>query len=293
MKSNPVEHARPAPAPAFEPGRTIAELVVPVVADPGHDRVFPLVGLLAEAWQLPIRLVHVTTSISSIDVDLQAVLEEMRAWHPHFDITAEHLTGDDPGRAIADDIGPTSLLVVSSDHVDAWAVKGSVAESVVDRVGVPVLLIGRHVTKASVRDRKLDGEVVVGLDGSATAEAGFDAAVALAKAVGSRLWLVQVVPEPQEGDEHRPDLPGYLQRLAEEHADEVEVRWEIVQSNDPVSAIESFARRRDAAFLVAATRDRASTQRHTMASIAAGLAGTAERPVLVLKVPDVSEIVAG
>ncbi len=293
MNSNPVKHEPGAGAPAFEQGRTISELVVPVVIESAHDRVFPLVGLLAEAWRLPIRLIHVTASLSSVDVDLESVRRELQAWYPHFDIRAEHLTGDDPGRTIADEVGATALLVVSTDHIDAWAVKGSIAESAVDRVGVPVLLLGKHVTKTSVRDRKLDGEVVVGLDGSATAEAGFDAALALAKAIGTRLWLVQVVPEPLEADVHRPDLPGYLQRLAEEHSGEVDIRWEIIQSNDPVTAIESFAERRDAAFLVAATRDRASTQRHTMASIASGLAGTAHRPVLVLKVPDVPTIEAG
>lgn len=286
MQSNPT-----ATAPAFEPGRPVNELVVPVVAGSLHDRIMPLAALLAEAWDLPIRLVHVSPSISSVDVDLESVLVGMRSWYPRFDIRSKHLYGDDPAKAIADHASPRTLVLMSTEHIDKWSFKDSVAEAVVERVGMPVLLVGPHVTKDRLRERRLDGEVVVGVDGSAAAEAGVGPAVALAKALGHRLWLVRVMPEP--GDEEptfHPEVGRYLQELAEKCDTEIGTRWEVIQGNDPVEVLEGFAARRDASFLVAATRGRASTERHSMASITAGLAAAAARPVLVVASPEVPSI---
>lgn len=278
--------------PTFEAAGPIVELVVPVTAGALQDRVLPLVGLLAEAWNLPARLVHVTPPNTAPEVDLDDLLANISSWYPGLQARAEHLSGDDPAEAIAAHIGPTALTVMSTDNIAAWPVGGSVAESVVERAGLPVLLVGRHVTKAGLRDRQLDGDIVVGVDASATAETGVDAAVALARALGHRLWLVQVVPPPEIG-EHRPRPDGYLQRLAERHNEEIGTRWEVIQSDDAVVAIEDFATRRDASFLVVGTHGRISTERRTIASFASDLAGRSERPVLVLKVPDVPALEAG
>ena len=278
--------------PIFEAAGPIVELVMPVAACALHDRVVPLVGLLAQAWNLPARLVHVTPPNAPPDVDLDDLLANIRSWYPDLQARAEHLSGDDPAEAIAAHIGPTALTVMSTDHIDAWPGPGSVAESVVERAGLPVLLVGSHVTKAGLWNRQLDGDIVVGVDGSATAESGVDAAVALARALGHRLWLIQIVPPPEIG-EHRPRPAGYLQRLAERHSEEIGTRWEVIQSDDAVAAIEDFASRRDASFLVVGTHGRLSTQRRTIASFASDLAGRSQRPVLVLKVPDVPAIEAG
>lgn len=279
-------------SPTFDAAGAIVELVVPVVADALNDRVIPLVVLLAEAWDLPVRLVHVAGPNTPPGVDLDDLLASVRSWYPDLQIRAEQLSADDPAEGIAANIGPTALTVMSTDHIDAWPVDGSVAESMVERAGLPVLLVGKHVTKAGLRDRRLHGDIVVGVDGSATAESGVDAAVALARALGQRLWLIQIVPPPEVG-EHRPSPTGYLQRLAERHSEEIGTRWEVIQSEDAVTTIEDFAARRDASFLVVGTHGRLSTQRRTISSFASELAGRSQRPVLVLRAPDVPAIEAG
>lgn len=278
--------------PTFDAAGAIVELVVPVTVGALDDRVATLVGLLAEAWSLPARLINVASPDTTPDVDLDGLLANLRARYPELQVRAEYLSGDDPAEAIAAHIGPTALTVMSTDHIDAWPVEGSVAESVVERAGLPILLVGSHVTKAGLRNRQLDGDIVVGVDGSATAETGVDAAVALARALGHRLWLIQIVPPPEIG-EHRPQQTGYLQRLAERHSEEIGTRWEVIQSDDAVAAIEEFATRRDASFLVVGTHGRISTQRRTIASFTSDLAGRSQRPVLVLRVPDVPAIEAG
>ena len=278
--------------PAFDAAGAITELVVPVATDTLDNRVVPLVGLLAEAWKLPVRVVHVSHLDEPADVDLDEMIADLTSWYPNLQVTAELLSGQDPAAVIADHIGVRTLTVMSTDHIDAWRAEGSVAESLVERSGLPVVLAGRHVSKAGLRDRRLDGDIVVAVDGSSTAESGVGAAVALAEALGHRLWLVQIVPPPQ-ADDHRPDQPGYLQRLAEQHNDVIGTRWEIIQSDDPVAAVEGFAARRNSSFVVVATHGRASTQRRTMASFASDLAGRSERPVLILKVPDVPALEAG
>lgn len=275
-------------APALAEGQTISELVVPVVDDALHDRVIPLAGMLADAWALPIRLVHVATPAAPTD-DLDSLRADLQTWFPTIDIGATRLAGDDVDEAIASHLPASALLVLSTDHLDTEHVE-TVAGALLDRLELPVLLAGTHVTKAQLRDRELEGDVVVGVDGSAVAETGVDAAVALAKAVGHRLWLVQVVPEPAGDARSAPPDTRYLQRLAERHSAEIGTRWEVVHGDDPVRALEAFAARHDAGFLVAATHGRITTQRTTLVSTAAGLIARAERPVLVLRVPDAPAI---
>ena len=272
--------------PRLNDGRPITGLVVPVVDGSLHDRVVPLAGLLAEVWDLPVELVHVSPATGEGgDPELEEVLEGMRQWYPDLRLASRHLTGDDPAVAIAGAAGPDTLVVMSTDHIDRWSFKDSVADHVIDRLSSPVLLAGPAVTKRDVRRRGLGGEVVVGVDGSGAEEHAVEAALALATAMDRRLWLVDVVPQPG-ADPSADDLPGrHLQDLAERCNQQVSTRWEVVQGNDPIAVLEGFAARRDASFLVAATHGRHSTERHTMASVAAGLASIAARPVLVVSVP--------
>lgn len=270
--------------PCLTNDRPVDELLLPVVAESLHDRAVPLVAALAAAWQLPVRLVHVTDSISSVDDDLAAVAEGFHSWYPSIELAVEHVYGDDPARAIASEVRAQTLPVVATDHIDRWRFKQSVAEALVEEAGVPVLLVGPNVTKAMVRSGPLDGEIVVGLDGSAEAEAAVAPAIGLARSNGHRVWLVTVVPQPSPEEVASTANPGrYLQQLAERFDPEVEVRWEVIQGNDPVAAIESFAERRNARFVVVSAKGRDNPSHHAMASITSGLASVAARPVVVVK----------
>ncbi len=282
-----------AAAPALDAGRPITRIVLPSIDGMLHDRTTTLGVRLAEAWGTDLELVHVTSSIASVDPVLDHLAEQAQSVHPDIDVQATHLYGDDPAAAVADHVGSGALVIMATEHIDAWRIKDSVAERLLDRIGVPVLLIGPNVTVARIRERGLDGEVVLGVDGSAAAEAGIAPALALAKAVGHRLWLARIVPDPQPGDPFHPEISSRLQALAEEGSHEIATRWEVIQHNDPVDALETLARRRDAAVLVVSRRRRTNSDRPSMASTAAGLVAMAARPVLVVSAPKIPAVEAG
>ncbi len=282
--------------PALLDGRTVDELVVPFVDTAQFDRVAPLTVQLARAWDVPVRLVHVTPTIESIDPRLREVAAELREGFADIRIGSNHLYGDDAATAIAATAGPHSLVVMPTEHIDRWRVKGSTAEDVVEHLGSPVLLVGPNVTSEGLWDRGVGNEVIIGVDGSTASEAGVAPALALAASTGARLWLVDVtgVRTVRPTGEAHP-LPGrYMQRLAERartaDTSDVHARWEVIVGDDPIAALERFADRRRASFLVVTTKGRRSLQRTTMASVASGLAATSTRPVLVVTPPVPSSI---
>ncbi len=281
-------------SPILSEGRAVEEVLLPVVQGSLHRRALPLAAAMAHEWQLPIRLIHVSQSIDSTDPELDAVLEGIRSWYPTIEVRSEHIYGSDPVKAIAGELLPHSLPVMATDHIDKWRFKYSVAEALITEAGGPVVLVGPNVTKADVRHGPLDGEIVVGLDGSIAAESALEPAVGLAKAMQHQLWLVHVAPRPAAGTAASSPNPGaYLQEVAQRYGSEVTVRWEVIHSNDPVEAIAGFAERRDARFIVASAGGRTDTTHHSMASISSGLVSVAARPVMVLKSPETPTLGGG
>ncbi len=271
--------SNPPTAPAIELDRTVTEIVVPVGGGATHDRAMPVAAWLSELWQVPIRLIHVSDSISSADPDLDEVVDAIRSWHPELPIEPRHVYGDDPAVAIAGALEAHSLAVLSTEHADGWSFKDSVAEAVVDSAGLPVILVG---PEAKTVNR--GGDVVVGIDGSAAAQAALAPAVELAKGLGRQLWLVQVMPEPEPGDaELHPEVGLRLQELVDGLDPVVGARWEIIHGNDPVASIGSFAARHEVSFLVAGMRSRSDETRTSMCSITMGLVSKATSPVLVIR----------
>lgn len=268
--------------PALVEGRPVRELVVPVSDDGHFDRVVPLMSQLAMTWGVPVRLVHATANICSSDPELEEATDVLRDWYPDIVLGATHLYGDDPAAAIADTVGPGSLVVMSTDHIDRSRSMASVAGGVIDRVRAPVMLVGPAVTRTALRERGLRGEVIVGVDGSAAAEEGIGPAAALARSIGRPLRLVDVAGRTPGGDVDRP-LPGqYLQGLSERIQPSTDASWEVVVSDDPIKGLEQLADRRHASFLVVTTSGRAAPERRTVAGVSAGLAEIAARPVLMV-----------
>ncbi len=279
--------------PALVGERPVTRIVLPTVNGMPHDRTTTLGVRLAEAWGAEIEFVHVTSSIASVDPMLDHLAEQIGSTHPGIEVHATHLYGDDPAVAVSGHVGAGALVVMSTEHIDAWRMKNSVAERLLDRIGVPVILIGPNVSVTRIRERGLNGEIVLAVDGSAAAEAGVAPALELAKTVGHRLWLVRVVPDPKPGDPTHPEIAGRLQTLAEAGSAEIATRWEVIQDNDPVDALETLAARRDAAVVVVSRRRRTDAARPSMASITAGLTSTAARPILVLSAPEIPAVEAG
>ena len=265
----------------------MSELVFPVTLQSVHELGEGTVVRLAKAWDTPLRLVHASDSIEASHPELEAFATRLRKRHPGLEVLTKHLYGDDAGRAIADTVSAHSLIVMTTKHADEWKMKGSVTETVLHSAGVPVLIFGPHALESD-----LVGEVVVGLDGTASAEYALEPASGIAAAIGGRLWLVRVVPTPPVGEPapHHPEIVEYLEEHAARLGGPGDVGWEIIQNNDPVEALEFFAAKRQAALLVAGARGRNNTTRRSMGSITMGLVAQGRRPVLTLEVPDTPEL---
>ncbi|NNF55085.1 MAG: universal stress protein [Acidimicrobiales bacterium] len=268
----------PTTAPTFEYGRTVTHVALPAKALHLHERCAPFASELAAQWGVPLRLIHVSDSLSGSDPALDAVVSNLHHRTPSLAIEAVNVFGSDVARALADAIDPHAFVVMSTEHADAWRFKGSVAESVAGHVGAPLLLIGPNV-----QIQTTTGEIVVAVDGSLAAESAIDRAVLLSKAFSSRsrIWMVRVVSRPTGGlCDHHGDVARALQSRAESTSADVDVRWEIIQSNDPIEAITAFAARRRASFIVTGMRSRNDMRRKTMGSITMGLVHRATQPVM-------------
>lgn len=270
--------ATPGTAPSFSPQQPVTTLAVPI--DQPDERAMPFAAWLAELWDLPIRLLHLPGRPRSghVDFSLDQVTADARLRWPNLRIDAERLEGDEVAATIVGAAGSDSLLIVATDNANAWSFKNSVAERLVDRIESPAILVGTRADQPNP-----GGDVVVAFDGRPAAESALAAAASLALALGRSLVIVQVVPKAIGPGDERPPAPDLeLDRRVEGLDPRIGARWDVIESNDPVTAIESFADRLGASFVVAAARGRTDVTRTTMSSITMGLVANAGRPVLVV-----------
>jgi len=273
--------------PAFREGVVVDELVVPIAGKHRYDRAAAVATRLAERWNTTIRLIHVLTGDGDeIDADrLAKVRRELSAQYPATTFASSLLEGDDPVAAIVDALDDACLVVVATDHASQWGDEDSVGERIALAAKTPVLLCGPKVDSEHVF-----GPVVVGLDGSPTAEAGLEPAVSLARSLDTRLWLVRAVDSLTV--EHIRRLKasgssasesGYLLDVAERLGDRgIDVGWEIVHDDDAVSAILGFAANQEAGPIVAGTHGDEGLSRRMFGSTAMGLVESSRYPVLVV-----------
>ncbi len=272
-------HATPSSPPELIGHRQISEVVLPVTFTPTDDRVRGLAISLCHQWEVPLRLVFVSDSIEPTTPELEDLADNIRTRHDDLEVKTTHVYGNDVAVGICSAVLPGSLLLMATDHADEWSMKGSVAEAVVMSSGVPVLLFGPHA-----QSLRPGGDIVIGLDGSTSAEAALPAAIGLAKVFGAQLWVVQVAPISDD-DNINVEIATYIQ----DQASVIDIPhqltgWELIHSNDPVSALASFAEARKASVLVAGARGRTDPHRQSMGSITMGLVSTATVPVLALAV---------
>lgn len=258
----------------------ITTLDVPI--DERDEHAIPLAAWLAGCWGTRVRLLHVVLPGEAAAVDLAAAVEAMARRWPGTDVEALELEGDDVVTAVTGAGGVDSLLIVSTDNANAWSFKNSVAERLSHQAAGPLVLLGPRVTSLSP-----GGDVVVADDGRPASDVTLQAAVGLATALGRGLWLVRVAPDsagqpPDSPAELHSEIGMALQQRVDGLDPALSPRWEVIQSNDPVRALEGFAERVGASFIVAGSRARADTTRTTMSSIAMGLVANAGRPVLVV-----------
>ena len=204
-------------------------------------------------------------------------------------------------------------LVVMSTHGRgplSRARLGSVADRLVRRVSMPVLLL-RPVQDAEpqLTDRQQLRQILVALDGSDVAEASLDWVKRIAQAAAASCTLLRIIPPS-------PALPSpYLPHTVEEtdealkdareaaetylaavetrlQGDGLNVQSEVVVHSRPELGILSYAREQPVDLIAIATRGRGGVSRLVLGSVADKVVRAAAAPVLVTPPPSTKPGVA-
>ena len=206
------------------------------------------------------------------------------------------------------DARPGTLIVMAThgrSGLGRWLM-GSVTDKVVRHAHQPTLVVRARDGADGARDsadgsRANIGEVILPLDGSATAEAAIPHAVEMAKLLGAGISLIRAVSPASHADASLEYMPDSYQRLvedaredAEEYLDGVatrirdqgisEVRSEASIGNAS-SAIVDLARAADEPLVVMATHGRSGVGRWVLGSVADRVVRHGPGPVLVVR-PD-------
>jgi nucleotide-binding universal stress UspA family protein len=191
-------------------------------------------------------------------------------------------------------------LVVMATHdrtgPDRW-VHGSVAETVVSRAAVPVMVVRETAPVLASRLEKARPVLVVPLDGSDLAEAAVAIASRLAALLDGTITLVGVVPRPgqlvyaegvgvpfgaQESKRLQADSKDYLASMAGHLGNEY-VTEALVRLGDPAPEIARLADERGAAAVVMATHGRTGLARMLLGSVAGQVVHTGQAPVVLVR----------
>jgi nucleotide-binding universal stress UspA family protein len=251
-------------------------LIVPLDGSEFAERALPVAAGLARRF----------------DGDVLAVTSK---WDDHLDAPAEYLRDVEartPGIStllVRDQSAAGAIEFAVHDGTDRtvcmtshgrgglrWAVLGSVAEAVIQRVPEPMLLVGRHCDPERVDAR----DMVVCWDGSDASNALLTPACAWAKALDVGVHLVFVAHSLDvETVEHPGEL--FAQAVEKIEAESVPVDAHILRSSYAAGMISDFASARRVALIATASHARTGLARVVVGSTTMGVVGSAPCPVLV------------
>lgn len=264
-------------------------LVVPVDGSAVAASVIPMAIEFAKAVD---GHVDVVTSIDASGnrktsaARLSAALREVS--DPDVEIRTHELVAESPGLGIADFVESSSgsmVMMSSHGHGRSAAVLGSATDDVLRRTFGPVIVVGPQVDRAGPR---LDGEYVVGVDGSHRSETLLPFVEAWAIEFGGVPWIVEAVASSRGGD---PEVwrSTYPDRLAGDLRERTGHRIEakVVYGSRPADAIVGFAAERRCSLIFATTHGRTGLRRLRSGSVAAEIVRNAHCPVVLSRPPNV------
>lgn len=292
-------------------------ILVPLDGSELSESVIPLAKLLADSMGASITLLHIIEERPPTTVHGQphlttplsanTYLEEIAArLGGHVEIEGHvHGTGEqDVAASIAQHAAELDVdLIALCTHGRSdpkRVVFGSIAQKVLRRVQVPVLLVRPDVTNPQQLRT-----ILVPLDGSEEGECAFSLAGAIAVACQANLHMVRVVPTvaSMTGDnqaaarltpltaaaaldveelEAQSYLANHVGKMAERG---VRASGEVLRG-DVVQGIAEAATRHKADLTVMATHGRSGLGAFWIGSVAAGLVNKLKQPLLLVKVPE-------
>lgn len=176
-----------------------------------------------------------------------------------------------------------TVVMASHGRGRSAALLGSVAEDLLHELFGPVVIVGPNA-----RTDRLDGPIVVTVDGSETSEAALPLAAAWGIEFGATPWVVQVLEPDVVGP---PDVAesAYPARLAHRIAARSHhpVEFDVLHGRDVAAAVAEYAGDLGAGLLVASTHGRTGLARFVMGSTAAEFVRLAPCPVVLVRPPHV------
>src|SRR5204863_2713891 len=166
-------------------------------------------------------------------------------------------------------------------------VYGSVADQILRRADVPLLLIPAACETAWPIDRAL--RILVPLDGSKFAREALDPANELADLLDGDLLLLQVAEPPDYGLHSEAYLKDVADRLRD-MGKAVEVHTVL---GHPTSMVASVARDQDVDLIVMSTHGRGGLARLVLGSVAGGTLQRASVPLLLVRPVAARQATAG
>ncbi len=298
------------------------KLLVPLDGSPLAERAIPYALALAEGRSSQVTLVRsaIAHTIPGVDptdaqvrviAEAQAYLDDVARTFRERGIDVE--TGVPYGEAadgIVDEIAIRNAgAVVMATHgrsgLGRW-VYGSVAESVLHRSNVPVLLVRAWQSSGRADSILKNTRVVLPLDGSAFAEAALPVAASVARSGHARLVLAQVVTTPEHGlaveglalpydvDAWKDEARGYLANVADRVVVDYGIeRPEIeVRVGDPGDCLVELIPETRASLVVMATHGRTGLGRVLLGSVAGSVLRQCSVPLFLVH-PDTGQTSTG
>lgn len=260
-------------------------IIVPLDGGQLAERAISVAVALAARASLPITLV---TVLSEHDLEENATvyLEARKAELAGMRIDHDVLRGMPVANTLVEFLQRhLGALVCCSTHARLDATKlmlGSVAEELVRRSPVPVVLVGPRV-ELPAPDSSYEDVVVCVENESSRRLVPY--VRDLSTALGLSRSLMQVVgPDygattPQGGERRSALLESLSDTFA---ADGGKAEWELVEDRAVPQAITAFARERSAPLLAFTSRRRYPEERYEPSSITVAVAGIANCPLLVV-----------
>lgn len=225
---------------------------------------------LAKAFSVPLRI------RASGGVDAHLLARELAGGHP----AIPSITVDDPTTPI-DAPGSVVCAAASVGGADRQTVAPPAIAEILGRTPAGVVLTGD-----SLDERREDGPLVVGLDGSHRAQGALALAGAWARALDRALWIIHVrTPDEPTADAGSRAVQHAVDRL---RRDGVDAAWEVVWSPSAVAGLLHAVEVERAGLVVAMTHGRTGLERQVIGGVTAGLLELSPVPVLLSRCQDLA-----
>ena len=252
-------------------------LLVPLDGTEAAERALPIAARFGERLEAGIVLVVAQPDGDSPLAWLDAAQAKIGVSGVRTEVVRS-LSVADGLRAVGDDADDPAICMATHAHGPlGQVVFGSVAEEVVRSLDMPAVLVGPGCTATP----RLDGPLVVCLDGSEASAAIVPVARDWARALSTGIVLVHVFHPLDVATAVAPEQ--VVGPVAAQLEGDVDVDVRVVRGRSPALTIAGLAEEVDAALVVLATHSRAGLPRAVLGSVTMALVHECACPALVVR----------